>query len=281
MEEGKIFFQIQHNLSIFCLEGSELYRQTHFRLSRTVNNHTLRRPLLDDVEEADETTSKHPKVVTVDDTFLRNTKFIPAFFNGKNLHLFVMIFLSASYPYFITTYFKTYGGQFIRDDQFISMAGAFGALFNALGRLTWASLFDIFGFKVMYSVLLLIEIVVASTLLFVQSTRELYLVWVCMSFFILGCHKPLFMTVPAQLYGPKMGGIIYSLIFCAYPLSTVFDWVVQREVSLDRLSYQSLFYILAAMAGLSLILNFFFKEVPKDPEIVFPDPNKPRYACVI
>lgn len=139
--------------------------------------------------------------------------FWQALFSLKFVHLWIMLILSASLPYYISMNFKTFGGTFIQDDKFITVAGSFGALFNAFGRIVWAPLFDILGFKIMYFALLMLEMGIAYSFWAVHFTPELYLVWVCACFFILGCHKPLFMTIPAKLYGPRVGGQIYSFLF--------------------------------------------------------------------
>ena len=89
-----------------------------------------------------------------------------------------MIFFSASYPYYIAVNFKSFGGLYIQNDKFITVAGSLGAIFNAVGRLAWAPLFDLLGFKIMYFSLLVLEMGIAFTFWTIHQRQELYLVWI-------------------------------------------------------------------------------------------------------
>ena len=43
--------------------------------------------------------------------------------------------------------YKAYGQEFISDDHFLSVVGAFAAIFNASGRIFWGHLCDKFGYR--------------------------------------------------------------------------------------------------------------------------------------
>jgi hypothetical protein len=43
--------------------------------------------------------------------------------------------------------FQAYGQEFIRDDHFLAIVGAFAAIFNASGRIFWGHLCDSFGYR--------------------------------------------------------------------------------------------------------------------------------------
>lgn len=108
----------------------------------------------------------------------KDLSFKEALFSMKAMHLYAMIMCGASFPYYIAANFKSYGSIGIPDDQFMTIVGAIGSSFNGFSRLFWAYLFDIFGFKKVYFILLCLEIPVAFTLTIVHKSKFLYLVWV-------------------------------------------------------------------------------------------------------
>ena len=48
---------------------------------------------------------------------------------------------------YINTMYKAFGQQFIDDDHFLAVVGAFAAVFNSIGRVFWGHLCDVFGYK--------------------------------------------------------------------------------------------------------------------------------------
>ena len=63
------------------------------------------------------------------------------------LHLWIIILLSSSYPYYIASNFKSYEEIDVHDDKFITIVGSVGAVLNGVSRGVWSSLQDYFGFK--------------------------------------------------------------------------------------------------------------------------------------
>mmetsp|Transcript_21833 Transcript_21833/g.21568 ORF Transcript_21833/g.21568 Transcript_21833/m.21568 type:complete len:216 (+) Transcript_21833:370-1017(+) len=73
-----------------------------------------------------------------------------AFRDYRLYYIWVLILLSSSYPYFIAANFKTYEEIDLHDDRFITLVGSLGAVTNGLSRGVWATLQDLFGFKIVF-----------------------------------------------------------------------------------------------------------------------------------
>jgi len=54
--------------------------------------------------------------------------------------------------------YKVYGLTRISDDVFVTTVGSVGSVFNGCSRLFWAALYDRFGFKKVYFVLMGIQV---------------------------------------------------------------------------------------------------------------------------
>jgi len=55
--------------------------------------------------------------------------------------------------------YKVYGLVHIPDDHFMTVVGSIGAVSNGCTRALWAILFDKFGFKRVYFVLVIVQVI--------------------------------------------------------------------------------------------------------------------------
>lgn len=179
-----------------------------------------------------------------------------AFYDFRTLQIFIMIILSSSYPYYISSNFKSYEQKDIHDDKFITMVGSIGAVFNGLSRGFWASLQDYLGFKVVYMWILFIEMIIAFTIISIHKIKALYLIWVWLSFAWLGGHFSIYPTLCAKIYGPSMGGKMYSIFFAGFSTATLLNWILSKESS-------KVIYILASMSVLAFIFALFLNVSSK------------------
>ena len=178
------------------------------------------------------------------------------------IHLWIIIVLSSSYPYYIASNFKSYEEIDVHDDKFITIVGSIGAVLNGISRGFWSSLQDYFGFKKVYMWLLVLEIVIAFTFVLVHKVEALYLIWVCCSYAWLGGHFSIFPTLWAQIYGPINGGKVYSILFTGFATATMMNWLLSKQ-SGKSIGYDVLFYILASLAVIAFVLAIFLNTNPK------------------
>jgi hypothetical protein len=76
-----------------------------------------------------------------------------------------MFFCSAFYGIYMASSYKNVGSTIGNiDDYTLSWTGAFAGLCGGVARIFWAYLLDIYGFKKVYGVLLVIQILVAGTI---------------------------------------------------------------------------------------------------------------------
>ncbi len=157
-----------------------------------------------------------------------------------------------------------------------SAAGLVGliSLFNALGRIFWASLSDKIGRKNMYYAIFVIGIVVYG-LLPTWGHLGLPIMFVLSICVILSMYGGGFSTVPAYLadiFGTEMVGAIHGRLITAWSVAGVVGPALiagLRQFQIDHgvahnLVYDITLYIMAFLLFCGLVCNFFVR--PVDPK---------------
>ena len=154
-----------------------------------------------------------------------------------------------------------------------SAAGLVGliSLFNALGRIFWASLSDKIGRKNMYSAIFIIGIVVYG-LLPTWGHLGLPVMFVLSICVILSMYGGGFATVPAYLadiFGTQMVGAIHGRLITAWSVAGVVGPTLiagLRQFQIDHgvahnLVYDITLYVMAFLLFCGLVCNFFVTPV--------------------
>ena len=74
------------------------------------------------------------------------------------------------------------------------------AVFNA-ARFIWSGALDKFNFKIVYGILVIMEIVLAFTIRLTVMSKPSFAVLVCLVLFCIGGHFALFPNVLKQIFG--------------------------------------------------------------------------------
>jgi MFS family permease len=147
------------------------------------------------------------------------------------------------------------------------------SLFNALGRIFWASLSDKIGRKNMYFTIFILGIVLYC-LLPTWGHLGLAALFVGSICIILTMYGGGFSTVPAYLadiFGPQMVGAIHGRLITAWSVAGVVgpfliayirQFQIDHGVPHDRV-YDVTLYIMAFLLFCGLVCNFFVKPVDK------------------
>jgi MFS family permease len=147
------------------------------------------------------------------------------------------------------------------------------SLFNALGRIFWASLSDKIGRKNMYYTIFVLGIILYC-LLPTWGHLGLPALFVASICIILSMYGGGFATVPAYLadiFGPQMVGAIHGRLITAWSVAGVvgpFLIAYLRQFQIDHgvahaRVYDITLYIMAFLLFCGLVCNFFVKPVDK------------------
>jgi Na+/melibiose symporter-like transporter len=91
-------------------------------------------------------------------------------------------------------------------DKVLTMAGAIGAVGNAISRILCSSLQDKYGFKRIYGPILIIQLITSVMMYHFRESSVLYTIFVFLAFFSEGAHFAMFPTVAVNIFGVENGG---------------------------------------------------------------------------
>ena len=126
--------------------------------------------------------------------------------------------------------YKDFGSEKINDDQFLALVGSISFLMNGVFRIIFAQWMDFSSFKLVYGVLLGVQIVVSVTLDFVAGTDWLFFIWICVAMACEGGHFSLYSALSAKLFGKEHGGSIFSILYYCFGSASVLGFVLQLYI---------------------------------------------------
>ena len=145
---------------------------------------------------------------------------------------------------------------------------------NGLARIVFAQAMDLTSFKLVYAVLLTVQLVTSVTLDFVAEIKPLFFIWVCVAMACEGGHFSLYSALCAKMFGKSQGGVMFSLLYYSFGVSSILGFILQlylvKVPSIQAIGYISMFMILSVADAVSLILLLWrFQE--KSPWLTAPD----------
>ena len=114
---------------------------------------------------------------------------------------------------YINTMYKAFGQQFIDDDHFLAVVGAFAAVFNSFGRVVWGHFCDVSGYKMCMLIVTTSISFLYSTLYFSEyGQRATFAIWIWAIFFAFCGNFVLLPTATAQCFGTANSSKNYGLV---------------------------------------------------------------------
>lgn len=175
-------------------------------------------------------------------------------------HLLLMMVLGIFYGIYMAGVYKKTAQDYL-DDNTLTIAGAIGSICNGCSRYMWASLQDIYGFRKVYFVVMMIQLIVSATIWNVKANEYLYPAWVAFSFLCEGAHFACFPAVTAKIFGVQYGGQIFTIIFLIIPVSSLLSYLLVH-FGANHISNQTIFLIAAVFSGINIVLIYFLDERP-------------------
>jgi MFS family permease len=169
--------------------------------------------------------------------------------------LYTIAVAQVFFGYFVIISFKTYGGDFIFDDSFLTLIGSLGALFNGLSRIFWSSLLDHFPFRKINFALLSIQLGCILTIQLAVKAKYAYLVVVALSMMCEGAMASIVPTVTLQKFGLTRGHDVFGLMYSSYGLSSMLGSILVSTVG-KTIGYQGMLVISGALAALAMLLTY-------------------------
>ena len=174
--------------------------------------------------------------------------------------LTLMLLNGVFYGAYMTSVYKAVSIEHLGDGT-LTTAGAIGAVCNGASRIVWATLQDKYGFKRVYFVLLVIQLLVSALVYPLRADAPAYLLCVALSFACGGGHFSMFPRASVEVFGLQNGGQIFTAMFFAIPVSSNVGLLLARYAQ-PHVGAQSIFWFASLLTLLNIILLHWFDESP-------------------
>ena len=172
--------------------------------------------------------------------------------------LFLFCWLSIQFPMIFLYQFKNYGLEYTSNDHFLSLIGTSGLFVNSIARflLTWLG--DFVSFRRLLLALTVTITLLALTVSLIVEYPYIYGLWVCGIFAANGgLYSPITLFC-GQIYGPKVGTEVFSLVSQGQNISNLImipATLFLIEVNtMQPYGYDTAFCVLTIAPGLSAVL---------------------------
>ena len=167
-----------------------------------------------------------------------------------------MIYFSISNGYFISTNVKNYGVIKIQDDSFLTLVGSLSCVCNGGGRFMWGYLSDKIGFKKIYILILIIQIIEIATIRFISEYKVAFLFWICIALLCEGCHFVIYPPLCLRVFGPNVGSKIYGILLLVCSTSNLTQYGINLAVR-PVIGFDNEFFIYLGFTFISLLFCIF------------------------
>ena len=134
-------------------------------------------------------------------------------FSRQFMLLYFMNAMSIMTGYFAVNNFKTYGqANGLTNDGYLVILGSAAAVCNSM-RFLWSWVTDYLPYKIVYSFMLCLQILLNFTIKLVAKNEIFYAIWISSMLFCEGGHFTLVPNVLKKIYGEKatqLYGILFS-----------------------------------------------------------------------
>jgi MFS family permease len=114
------------------------------------------------------------------------------------------------------------------DDYFLSWAGSFSAMTQGVTRIVIGYLYDKYGFRQLFYILVVSNTVAAFTCYSARYNEWTFFFVIQLSFFASSGMFALFPTAVCNTFGSNHGPRLYSVILLAGSIASVFDTLMMK-----------------------------------------------------
>jgi len=145
-------------------------------------------------------------------------------------------------------------------DKFLSWAASIGSgLVNGLSRIVLGALVDKVGFKTLFTILMVVQLVNALTCYWAAYIPAVYFLCVMLNYMCVGGIFAIFPVAVTNVFGLEAGPQIYVWLLLGAFVSSLVN-LFETTVLEKAIGFASLFYFGAVTQVLALIVIYFYEE---------------------
>ena len=146
-------------------------------------------------------------------------------------------------------------------DRLLTWAASAAAVLQAVTRLSFGYLYDKVGFKKLFNILMVINVVNSVICYPARDYPPLYFVCILLNYMVYAGIFAIFPTPAAQTFGPRYGAQVYSIILVAGLVAAIANALHNKILyGMMGLEASYLFNIGGVYSVIGIIINNFFSE---------------------
>ena len=159
------------------------------------------------------------------------------------------------FGYYTIDVFKVFGQttEALNHDAYLTWVGSLGSVMTSL-RFLWSWALDSRPYKLVYGILLAIQITLALTMFVAVKSRTTYLVWICLALFAEGGHFTIVPNTLKKIYGAQATSLYGVMLTYTGITSLVMVGLLETQLSKKYLQF---YFITAGCSLLALLLLLF------------------------
>ncbi|CAD8089028.1 unnamed protein product [Paramecium sonneborni] len=173
--------------------------------------------------------------------------------------LVVMVLCSIIFGMLLANCYKVFGQTLGINDAKLTVLGSVQAICNGGSRFGWAVLFDKIGFKKVYLIIAVINLICTASIGYISNSYTGYFIILCVSMCCEGGLFSCYPAVSAKIFGHKVGPIIYGGLFFVIGLSNMLGYLLYKFGE-PSIGFGGIFWILFGFCCVAFIFGIFFKE---------------------
>ncbi|CAK69197.1 unnamed protein product (macronuclear) [Paramecium tetraurelia] len=173
--------------------------------------------------------------------------------------LIVMVLCSVIFGLLMANCYKVFGQTLGIDDSSLTVLGSVQSVCNGGSRFLWAVLFDKYGFKKLFLVISVINLICSATIGYINNSYAGYFIILCLTMFCEGGLLSCYPAVSAKVFGHKVGPVIYGGLFFVIGISNMLGYLLYKFGE-PKIGYNGVFWIVFGFCCVAFILGVLFKE---------------------
>ncbi|CAD8092769.1 unnamed protein product [Paramecium sonneborni] len=173
--------------------------------------------------------------------------------------LVIMVLCSIIFGMLLANCYKIFGQTLGIDDAKLTILGSVQAVCNGGSRFGWAVLSDKIGFKKVYLIIAVINLICTASIGYIENSYAGYFIILCVTMCCEGGLFSCYPAVSAKIFGHKVGPIIYGGLFFVIGLSNMLGYLLYKFGE-PEIGFGGVFWIVFGFCCVAFILGVFFKE---------------------
>lgn len=170
-----------------------------------------------------------------------------------------MMFLANIFGGFFSYEYKPIGNSIHISDNYLAWASSASSVVQAVTRVSFGALYDKFGFRPLFMVLMTICTVNSVICYPARVIPELYFVCILVNYMVMAGVFATFPTPAAKTFGPRFGIQVYSLILFGPPIQSVLT-TIQVKLLYEVVGMEPLLYTGTVCSFIALLISAAFTE---------------------